>query len=181
MPSLCWHMKAVSSLKLSYHTNGVVMLRKSHRLASSCSFHDYRKNWRWVYRTPWALSRSTSAMEMHEPGNWLHCKLTEPELCRTTHLHQYTRKMGQLAWQSVDEKVSYASNMHGWGYPAGKHGLGQKEHLFPSPSELKPMAEFKDKYHYLKWTADSSDSVPWLATHIAWQLQHSKYIWVQIH
>lgn len=145
--------------------------------------HGYRKNWRWLYRTLhrnlWALPRSTGAMEIHEPGNWLLYKLTEPELCKTTLLRKYTRKMGQLAWQGVDAKISCASNMHG-GYTIGKHGLGQKEHLFPSPSELKPKAEFKKKCHYLKWRADSSASVPWLATHIA-TLQRSRYIWVQTH
>lgn len=38
LPSPCWPIKVVSPLKLSFHTNGVVMLRKSHRLGSSCSF-----------------------------------------------------------------------------------------------------------------------------------------------
>lgn len=38
LPSPCWPIKVVSSLKLSSCTNGGVMLRKSHRLGSSCSF-----------------------------------------------------------------------------------------------------------------------------------------------
>lgn len=147
--------------------------------------HGYRKNWRWLYRTPhrnlWSLPRSTGAMKSHKPGNWLLYKLAEPELRKTTLLCKNRRKMGQLAWQGVNAKISYASNMHGWCCTIGKHGLGQKKCLFPSPSELIPKAEFKIKCRYLKWTADSSDSVPWLVAHIVWQLQWSGYIWVHTH
>lgn len=38
LPFPCWPIKVVSSLKLPSRTNGVVMLRKSHRLGSSCLF-----------------------------------------------------------------------------------------------------------------------------------------------
>jgi len=43
-------------------------------------------------------------MKIHEPGNLLLYKITEPELCKITPLHKYTKIMGPLAWQGVDAK-----------------------------------------------------------------------------
>lgn len=177
LPSPCWPIKVVSSLKLSSCTNGVVTLRKSHRLGSSCSFM--------------ATERiGDGCIELHTEifGHFPEAQVQWKSMSlvtdySTSSLNQscaklpscvnITRKMGQLAWQGDEAKISCASNMHGWGYTVCKHGYIQKELLFPSPSELNPRAEFKNKYHYLKWTADSSASLPWLATHVVCQLQRN--------
>lgn len=67
-------------------------------------------------------------------------------------------------------------NMHGSGHTISKHGLDQKEHLFPSPSELKARGEVKNKCLYLMRAADSSDTAAGLVTNNGWQLQ-----WEQRH
>lgn len=77
--SPCWTIKVVASLKLSSHTNGVVMLHKSHRLGSSCSFMATERIGDWcigLHKEIWALPRSTGAMEIHKPRNWLRAHWT---------------------------------------------------------------------------------------------------------
>lgn len=49
--------------------------------------------------------------------------------------------LGKVAMQ----KLSVQVNMYGLGHTISKHGVGQKEHLFPGPSELKARAEVKNK------------------------------------
>lgn len=56
------------------------------------------------------------------------------------------------------QKLSMQENVHGSDQTTSKHGLDQKEHLFPCPSELKARAEVKNKCLYLMRAADSSDT-----------------------
>lgn len=151
--SPCWPIKEVSSLKLSSCTNGTVMLCRLHRLGSSCSlmategirdgcirlckeiFGHFPEAVQW---------KSMSLVTDYSTRSLSQCCPKLPSVSK------YRRKMGQLACQGVDAKISYASDMHGWGYTMGKHGFGQQQHLFPSPSILKPRAEFKNQCHYMK-------------------------------
>lgn len=185
LPSPCWPIKVVSSLKLSSCTNGVVMLHKSHRPQSSCSFTaTERVGDGWTGLHTGIIGHFPEAQVQ-----WKSMSLATDY--STSSLNQSCAKLSshinrQEKWDSwlgkvKMQKLSMQVNMHGSGHTVSKHGLGQEEHLFPSPSELKARAELKNKCHYLIWAADSSDSAPLLPTHNGWQPQSSRDIWEQMH
>lgn len=185
LPSPCWPIKVVSSLKLSSCTNGVVMLHKSHRPQSSCSFTATERvgdGWTGLHtgifghfpeaQVQWksmSLATDYSTSSLNQSCAKLSSRINRQE--------KWDSWLGKVKMQ----KLSMQVNMHGSGHTVSKHGLGQEEHLFPSPSELKARAELKNKCHYLIWAADSSDSAPLLPIHDGWQPQWSRDIWEQMH